>query len=265
MPLGEIEKAVLRVMAANRNPDSHVAGGTVLHQAPDSPRTSDDVDVFHDAPEALRVAFESDVAALRSAGFEVEVTGRQHDSLRRAVVRKDGQPTRIEWAQDSAFRFFPVQADPELGWRLNFWDGATNKVLALAGRQKLRDSLDCLHLHRMHLHLGALAWAASGKDPGLTPEFILDWALRGNRFGPDDLAEVRWEGPMDWVATKQEWFGAVREARALVERLPARDMGCLYLDAQGHPVCPDPDAPGFHWLTRHFGCLKGAWPSVGEP
>jgi hypothetical protein len=264
MPLGEIEKEVLRVMAANRNPDSYVAGGTVLHQDPGSPRTSEDVDVFHDAPESLTTAFEWDVAALRGAGFEVQPVGRQHDTLRRAVVRKAGHQTKVEWAQDSAFRFFPVESDPELGWRLNFWDGATNKVLALAGRQKLRDFLDCLHLHRKHLHLGALAWAAAGKDPGLTPEFILDWALRGNRFGPDDLAEVRWEAPLDWVATKQEWFGAVRDARALVERLPAQEMGCLYLDARGTPVCPDPASPAFPRLTRHFGCLKGAWPQIGE-
>ena len=96
MPVGEIEKTVLRVMAANRNPDSYVASGTVLHQAPHLPRTSDDVDVFHDAPEALRAAFEADVAALRSAGFDVEFKGRPHDSLQRAGVRKSGHQTRIE-------------------------------------------------------------------------------------------------------------------------------------------------------------------------
>ncbi|NBO09870.1 MAG: hypothetical protein EBV30_11155, partial [Actinobacteria bacterium] len=57
------------------------------------------------AHTGLRCAGRNPIARgqLRSAGFEVEVTGRQHDSLRRAVVRKDGQPTRIEWAQDSAF------------------------------------------------------------------------------------------------------------------------------------------------------------------
>jgi hypothetical protein len=38
MPLGDFEREVLRVLAANRNPDSFVGGATVLHQAPDSPR-----------------------------------------------------------------------------------------------------------------------------------------------------------------------------------------------------------------------------------
>ena len=56
MPLGNFEREVLRVLAANRNPDSFIGGATVLHQAADSPRRSQDVDVFHDAPELLLAA-----------------------------------------------------------------------------------------------------------------------------------------------------------------------------------------------------------------
>ncbi len=167
MPLGDFERAVLRELAANRNPDSFIGGATVLHQTADSPRQSEDVDVFHDLPEALLSAYEADSAALRAAGFAVEPVGRVRPEFRRVVVRRQDLQTKIEWVQDSAFRFFPVEPDLELGWRMNFWDAATNKVLAMAGRQKLRDFLDCLHLHTRHLHLGALAWAASGKDPGL--------------------------------------------------------------------------------------------------
>ena len=48
MPLGTFEQEVLRLLAVNRNPDSYVAGATVLNQDPASPRTSKDVDVFHD-------------------------------------------------------------------------------------------------------------------------------------------------------------------------------------------------------------------------
>ncbi len=264
MPLGDFEREVLRLLAANRNPDSFVGGATVLHQQPDSPRRSEDVDVFHDLPEALLRACEADMDSLRRAGFAVELVGRLQPGFRRAVVRRGDLQTKIEWVQDAAFRFFPVEPDLELGWRLNFWDVATNKVLAMAGRQKLRDYLDCLYLHERHLHLGALAWAASGKDPGLTPEFILDWALRGNRFYPEDLAEVRLGRPIDLVATKQAWFAAVGEARDLVARWPAGDLGCLYLDASGRPVCPDVDSPGFAKLVRHHGTLKGTWPRVVE-
>lgn len=264
MPLGDFEREVLRLLASNRNPDSFVAGATVLHQMADTPRRSEDVDVFHDLPEALLKAYETDSTTLLAAGFEVELVGRVQPEFRRAIVRRGGLQTKIEWVQDAAFRFFPVEPDLELGWRLNFWDAATNKVLAMAGRQKLRDFLDCLYLHERHLHLGALVWAAGGKDPGLTPEFILDWALRGNRFFPEDLADVRLGKPIDLVATKKAWFAAVQESREWVARLSASELGCLYLDASGKPVCPDPASPEFPKLTRHYGSVKGAWPRIVE-
>lgn len=264
MPLGIFEREVLRVLAANRNPDSFIGGATVLHQTADSPRRSQDVDVFHDAPELLLAAYEMDVAALRTAGFQVEPVGRVEPSFRRALVMRGSTQTKIEWVQDAMFRFFPIEPDTELGWRLSFWDAATNKILALAGRQKIRDYIDALFLHDHHLQLGALTWAAAGKDPGLTPEFILDWALRGNQFRPEDLADVRLEKPFDLVATKQRWIGIVHESRALVDRLPAAELGCLYLDASGKPVCPDPASPEFPKLTRHYGSVKGAWPQIVE-
>lgn len=127
MPLGDFEREVMRTLAGGRNPDSFVAGGTVLHQAADSPRRSQDVDLFHDTTEALAQAFESDVATLRAAGFEVESVGHTQAEFHRAMIRRGGQETKIEWVHDSAFRFFPVERDLELGWRLNFWDAATNR------------------------------------------------------------------------------------------------------------------------------------------
>jgi hypothetical protein len=114
-------------------------------------RRSQDVDVFHDAPELLLAAYEADVAALQKAGFQVEPVGRVQPEFRRALVARDGMQTKIEWVQDAMFRFFPIEPDAELGWRLNFWDAATNKILAMAGRQKIRDFLDTLFLHEQHL------------------------------------------------------------------------------------------------------------------
>lgn len=38
----------------------------------------------------------------------------------------------IDWAADFAFRFFPVERDPLLGWRLHQFDAATNTALTLA-------------------------------------------------------------------------------------------------------------------------------------
>jgi hypothetical protein len=169
---------------------------------------------------------------------------------------------KIEWVFDSAFRFFPVVPDPLLGYRLHDADLAVNKALAGAGRLVIRDYIDLIYLHRSYLELGALAWAATGKDPGLSPLLILNELNRHTRYQPEDLAEVRLREPVSLPSLKIEWLEMLRGARDLVSRLPAADVGCLYLDGAGQPVTPDPDADSFAGLTRHFGRLKGSWPRV---
>ena len=166
----------------------------------------------------------------------------------------------------SAFRFFPVEPDVELGWRLNFWDAATNKTLAFVGRDKVRDWLDVMYLHERHLNLGALVWAAAAKDPGLTPELILDMAKRFSRFPREerDWARLRISPPADLTILKRNLIEIIADAEKLVAKLPPADMGCFYLDAQGRPVCPDPAAPEFPQLTRHFGSVRGAWPRIAD-
>ena len=114
MPIGDFERQVLRVIAANRNPDSYLGGATVLHQRPDSPRSSRDVDLFHDTTESLARSVTADCQALGAVGFAVELDKPQ-ESFQRAVVRRGPRSTRIEWVFDSAFRFFPVEPDSEVG------------------------------------------------------------------------------------------------------------------------------------------------------
>jgi len=257
MPIGAFQREVLGLLAANRSPDSYVAGATLLHSTPGAPRFSQGIDLFHDEPPSVEASFSADATILRRSGFKVEPVGRLTTTFRRALVQRREQQTKIEWAVDSAFRFFPVERDADFGWRLNFWDAATNKVLALVGRQTVRDYLDCLYLHEQHLHFGALAWAAAGKDPGLSPEMIVDWAARGNRFRHEDLAEVRLEKPVDLRQAKRIWLLALADARDWIARLPPTEAGCLYLDARGLPVFLQPESPDFPNLTGHFGSLKG--------
>jgi len=266
MPLGDFEKQVLRRLAANRNPDSYVAGATILHRSENSPGASQDIDLFdlfHDTEESILDAVSHDKAALEQHGYHLEL-GPPQPTFQRGMVTKDGRITKIEWVFDSAFRFFPIQPDPELGYILNFWDVATNKVLALAGRNEVRDYLDVLHLHQKHLSLGALAWAASDKDGGLTPDFILEETQRNSRFPNSQMAKLKLNQPVDLVALKHIWLDAVRAAKELFPRLPAEDVGCLYLDDRGAPVTPDPASPGFAKLERHFGSVRGAWPVFRE-
>jgi hypothetical protein len=263
MPLGDFEAEVLRLLAAQRSPDSYVGGATVLHQSPDSPRASEDVDLFHDEEEAVNIAAKADEQALQRAGYQVQVQ-RPQEGFIRAFITRGGKQTKIEWVRDSAFRFFPVEPDPQLGWRLNFWDAATNKLLAFAARMKLRDYLDVMYLHEHHLHVGALAWAAAGKDPGMNAEWIIDWGGRQARLAGQDIGQLRLTEPVDLRALRQRWKSASEAALALIEKLPVTERGCLYLDATGNPVCPDPASPKFPKLTRHYGSVKGAWPRIVE-
>jgi hypothetical protein len=261
MPIGHFEGEVLRTIAANRNPDSYIAGATVLHQAADSVRSSRDVDVFHDTLESLGRSVEGDIASLRTAGFVVELTPIL-ETIQRAQVVRGEHSTRIEWVYDSAFRFFPVEPDPELGWRINFWDAATNKVLALFGRHEFRDFIDVYFLHKNHLCLGALIWAAAGKDPGLTPELILDWISRSGLHNPEEIKQVALSARLDLRQIKRDWLNICEETKQFISKLPPQEMGCLYLDRLNKPVCPDPHHADFATLKRHFGSVKGAWPQI---
>jgi hypothetical protein len=128
----------------------------------------------------------------------------------------------------------------------------------------IRDYIDLIHLHRRYLQLGALAWAATGKDPGLSPLLIFNELNRHTRHQPEDLAEVRLREPVSLPSLKSDWLEMLRGERELVTRLPASHVGCLYLDDRGEPVTPDPDSESFTKLSRHFGQLKGSWPRVIE-
>lgn len=260
MPIAPFEKAILRLLAANRNPESFVAGATILLRADDSHRRSQDID-FHDTTESLKNAAEVDGAALEKGGYQI-TWQMMEPTFRRALVARETSSTKLEWAFDSVFRFFPVEPDAELGYALNFWDGATNKVLALAGRAELRDYLDVLHLHRQHLSLGALAWAAAGKGAGYTPHFIVEEAQRLTRYPGAQLADLDLREPVDLVECKKQWLQMTREAFLLFDKLPAQELGCLYLDAQNRPVTPNPESPEFPKLRRHFGSVRGAWPQI---
>jgi len=261
MPLGDFEKNVLRLLAANRNPESYVAGATVFLRREDSHRQSQDIDVFHDTVQSLKLAAAQDAAVLQQNGYALEWAETQ-ETLQRATVSKDGRSTKVEWVYDSAFRFFPVQPDAELGFVLHPLDGATNKLLALAGRGELRDYLDVLFLHRNVLRLGALTWAACGKDIGFTPQFLIEEAQRLAHYPAIRLKTLLLREPVDLVECKLQWLAAVAEANTLFLKLPSDEIGCLYLDAKGQAVIPDPTAPRFALLRRHFGSVRGAWPVI---
>ncbi len=263
MPLGKFESQVLRVIAHNRTPESHVAGATILNREENSPRVSRDIDLFHDTEDVLMQAFQTDVESLTAETYQVTV---QNDSpsFKRALVSKDNQTTRIEWARDSAFRFFPAEPDPHLGYCLNCWDAATNKVLAAAGRAAIRDYVDLLHLHAHTLSIGALVWAAAAKDVGLSPGFILEEMQRMQKYPAEEYLKLHMVKLCDPVHLKKIWLEAMREARELFDILMDLEApyGCFFLGKDGAPQTPT--AETLPNLKPHYGSRRGCWPRIVE-
>ena len=265
MPLTEFQRGVARLIAVNRNPESHMAGGKSSIGTRDC-AVSEDLDIFHDLQASqgdLRIIGEhadADGSLLEKAGYSVEWVSRQ--AVYKAIVGKAGDYVRLDWTTDSAFRFFPVQPDKDFGYCLHMADLATNKVLALAGRSEIRDYLDILQLDSTYLSFAATVWAASGKDEGLTPEYILDLTNRHSRYQDGDIerSHLILVHPVDLKALKRQWNSAREMACELFERLSEDDIGCLYLDRNNRPVTPDPDSPEFSKLIRHRGSLGGSWP-----
>jgi len=265
MPLTDYQKGIARLIAANRTPESHLAGGAVINRGDSGSRVSDD---FHDIPKEGRTAgeivaayAEADERLLKETGYSVEWQERREGFFRALVRRGDGL-VQLDWTTDSAYRFFPVQRDEDFGYCLHPADLATNKVLALVGRSKVRDFLDILQLDREYLSLGAIVWAACAKDPGYTPDLILNMTNRHSSYRASDLEDANLVRPVDLRELKLQWIAARERAEILFDQLPEDELGCLYLDPENRPVTPDPGSPEFPNLIRHWGSLGGAWPTI---
>ena len=260
MPLTAFQAEIVRLIRTNRTPDSYLAGGAAIHLEPNTVRYSHDLDYFHDTPERVASAYEADRRCLVGEGFEVELKLQQR-GFSRAIVRRGEEATKIEWAYDSAWRFLPVIEDPVVGFRLHPIDLAINKLLALVGRDKARDFIDIMQMHRSTLVLGALCWAATGKDPGLAPGILMSLLRRRGRYRPEEFEAVELTEPIDLPTLKVEWLDALDAAEAFVAARPTEEMGCLYWSA-ARGCFVDPDASGISDAVPHFGRPGGVLPSV---
>ncbi len=254
MPLTPFQRKVLSLLAVNRNPESYVAGATVINRSPDSPRFSRDIDLFHDPAASVTLSAIADINTLKGNGFKVEVLIETPNFVR-AFVKDTNDGVKLEWTSDSAFRFFPIIPDPDLGYRLHEIDAAINKCLALAGRTEVRDVIDILSIHDTLLHLGACCWAACGKDPGFTPELILEMIARNARITPDLLAQETLRVEVDPKQIKLRWIKALDQAHAMVKQLKPTQLGCLYINKKGE-VNHTPGSKD----KAHYGSIRGACP-----
>lgn len=265
MPLTALQKDVLAILAGNRSEESHFAGGIVLNAADDSARFSHDFDIFHELAEEVTRASNRDVESLRQAGFQVEPRSRQGEwekdsTFRKAKVSRGRETVEIDWAADSAFRFFPIERDAQLGWRLHLFDAATNKALALSARTETRDYVDIVELHKTY-PLSAICWAACGKDPGFSPLSLLKMMKRFARVSPTELDKIKARA-LDPKLLKVAWIEMGDEAEAKMIRLadeqPDLPIGVAFVDAAGNPgwIGDDPS------LRLHAPCVRGCWPVV---
>jgi hypothetical protein len=258
VPLSDLQSRLLRLLAAQRSPESYVADASPLARA--GPRFSADIDVFHDREEAVAATALADAAMIDQAGFRVEWL-RRLPAIHVALIHEGNQATHLEWLADSDFRFFPVMPDELFGYVLHLADIATNKALAAAGRREPRDVVDLLLIHDRYLPLGAVIWAAAAKDPRFTPEGLIAEIRRNARYQQADYARLHTASPLDAAVISNSLRAALTSADTFVRAMPAGREGLLFLE-NGRPVQPDPTR--LDTYLGHAGQRRGHWPGTSE-
>jgi hypothetical protein len=257
-----LQRDILRVIAANRNPESYIAGASILHR--EGIRTSHDIDIFQDREDRVKAAAEADTASLERAGFSVR-WARREGTFFRALVGNGTDETRLEWVLDAAYRFFPSVPDEQFGYVLHPADLATNKILAAADRFEVRDAVDLLWIDDNIQPLGAVAWAASDKNPGWSPEGLLAEIKAKAVYRDKQLAGEDLTIPLTAAELNRSLRERILRAERVVARLKSEmGFGVLIL-SDGRLAKPDPDDPAsFVGLIVHQGCTRGSWPTSPE-
>lgn len=269
MALTEFQRRICRIIADNRIRlgDSYVAGGVALNTLTGAGRISRDIDLFHDTREALEASWDADRKSLMERGFRVEAT-RERPGFVEARVSDGKSHVIMQWAQDSAYRFFPLLQHEELGLTLHPFDLATNKILALIGRVEVRDWVDILTCHDRIQPLAYIAWAACGKDPGFSPSSIIEHAARTARYSAEELRSVLFDrgAVPDAHELSNRWHGILDDSRIIINSLPTEKAGMCLLakdstlyKGSAAQLLLDLKADG---LIFHQGRIKGAFPAM---
>jgi hypothetical protein len=186
----------------------------------------------------------------------------QPATFRKARASREGVSVEIDWAADSAFRFFPIESDPLFGKRLHLFDMATNKALALSARSETRDYVDIVELDKI-FPLEAIVWAACGKDEGFSPLFLLEMMKRFARIKPGTLKEIQ-ARQLDPIELKKAWIAMSERADAEITRvadtMPEIPIGVAFVDEKGTPgwIGSDPA------LRIHKPSVRGCWPKIEQ-
>lgn len=268
MALTAFQRDVCRILADTRirSGESYVAGAAALNELLRAPRRSRDLDLFHDTREALAASWPLDRESLEKKGYAVEII-RERPTFVEAEVRKERESVKVEWAHDSAYRFFPLLRHDDLGLVLHPFDLATSKVLALVGRAEPRDFVDTLTCDREVQPLGYLAWAACGKDPGFSPAAILEQAAQSSRYSEAELRGLEYDGETpDAGELSRRWHKALGAGREVVRLLPPEELGHAVLSDSAEPFRGTSEelraAIAHGDLVYHAGSIRGTLPSL---
>ena len=268
MAVTDFQRSICRLIADHRKRTgvSYVAGGVALNLLLEGARLSRDIDIFHDAEAAVHSSFATDRRLLERARYTVS-TLRELPSFVAAVVDKSGSSVRMEWARDSAFRFFPLMEHEQLGLTLHPFDLATNKILALVGRLEVRDWVDVINTDRRLQPLGYLLWAACGKDPGYSPGSLLAHARRTTHYSAVEVAQLEFQGAApDAGELASAWHGMLAQAASIIDLLPPEEAGHCVLDAENNLFTGSSShllrALAQRRIRFHAGSLGGAYPRL---
>ena len=267
MALTEQQEEILRLLARNRieNPESYVAGGLALNYKLDTPRLSRDIDIFHDSNKAMVRSWEMDRDTLAANGFDVKPM-RILEYFIEAEVSKDGRRMEVQWGTDSAYRFFPLQPDPVVGFTLHPLDLAANKLSALVGRTEPRDWIDVITAIRELQPFACLLSAACGKDPGFSPTSMLEYVAR-RRYNQVEIDEkIIPKGTYDAGELCRFWHEAVESTRKVLVDFPRAEVGKAVMTKDGKLFKGDDEALrsalAAGELEFHEGTIGGAWPRI---
>ena len=258
VPLSRIQRDILLLLAANRTPDSYVAGSAPLNR--DAPRQSADIDIFQDREERVARAASEDAQLLADHGY-VLAWLRRDPSIYSLSAEREGASTKLEWVADSDFRFFPTLPDDLFGYVLHPADLATNKVAAAYGRREPRDLVDLLTINDEILPLGATILASAGKALGFTPEGIINEIRRIANYREEDFRRIDSDPPVDPAQTMRRFRKMLDEAADFVAQMPTDTVGVLFLK-DGKPVQPDPARLGQY--QTHSDSRRGHWPTNAD-
>ncbi len=267
MAVTAFQSEILRLVARNRvaNGETYVAGGLALNYLLKRPRVSNDIDIFNNSYDAMIAAVDMDRSALLAAGYEVEVR-RERDFIVEVRVSRGGESTDIQWVQDSAYRFFPLVEDRLLGLTMHPFDLATNKLLALSGRRVPRDWIDTISCAESLQPLGLLAWAANGKDLGLSPRYILEMCARTRYVQEEIDIAVKSDVPVDVAELSRKWHAMIDAARRTITLLPPEEVGKAVLTKDGALFSGSDEqlsaALESGQVVFHEGRICGAWPQI---